>query len=402
MLGQSGGSYKATRRNRQLLRRYRAGKSIGFTAKASLKAKGLLPRSDGRFVLGPKYSGTGKPRCLRSSRQRPAIRKKLTRRRLPIKGGGDYNNDYEVDEYGEPKNVTDIVSCEFEQNAQMRSDITKLNKLFRNYYKEFFKVVDANLDKEIAETEADLEKLKRVNANKIDKEEREKLEREREDLEYNLHNLRFIREDLSLENLLKTLMKQSESPIGSDNSRLDKIMQFAEYDRLPRLPEDVRVWRSLKNFETNAGQEITVVRRSNGNVSVKKVKNISGETISHSTSYNGVASTSYNFRDSIIFAEDSSYGIGICLEFTIPKGTLAIPINAEVSEALFEHDKKEAEKKGRKLHISKEEFIRTNDEHEIIILESFELRLDSMKCVSGGFYRERPVAVYNCTFELTD
>jgi hypothetical protein len=75
MLGQSGGKrnnrrsrtggYKATRRNRQLLQRLRAGKSIGFTAKASLKAKGLIPRSDGRFVLGPKYSGTGKPRVLK-------------------------------------------------------------------------------------------------------------------------------------------------------------------------------------------------------------------------------------------------------------------------------------------------------------------------------------------------
>ena len=74
MLGQSGGqrsskrsSYKATRRNRQLLRKYRAGKSIGFTAKASLKAKGMLPRSNGRYVLGPKYSGTGAPRVLKKA-----------------------------------------------------------------------------------------------------------------------------------------------------------------------------------------------------------------------------------------------------------------------------------------------------------------------------------------------
>ena len=81
MLGQSGGqrsskrsSYKATRRNRQLLQNYRAGKSIGFTAKASLKAKGLLPRSNGRYVLGPKYSGTGAPRVLRG-------KKSMTRRR---------------------------------------------------------------------------------------------------------------------------------------------------------------------------------------------------------------------------------------------------------------------------------------------------------------------------------
>jgi hypothetical protein len=50
------GGYKATRRNRKLLRKYKAGKKIGFTAKASLKAKGLIPRSDGRYVVSAKYS----------------------------------------------------------------------------------------------------------------------------------------------------------------------------------------------------------------------------------------------------------------------------------------------------------------------------------------------------------
>lgn len=62
------GGYKATRRNRQLLRKYKSGKKIGFTAKASLKAKGLLPRSDGRYVLGPKYSRTGKPKVIKTRR----------------------------------------------------------------------------------------------------------------------------------------------------------------------------------------------------------------------------------------------------------------------------------------------------------------------------------------------
>ena len=54
MIPQSGG-YRATRRNRQLLRKYKAGKKIGFTARASLKAKGLLPRSNGTYRLGHKY-----------------------------------------------------------------------------------------------------------------------------------------------------------------------------------------------------------------------------------------------------------------------------------------------------------------------------------------------------------
>ena len=55
----NGGKYKATARNRKYLAKYRRGESIGFTMKASLKAKGLLPRTSkknyGKKVLGPKY-----------------------------------------------------------------------------------------------------------------------------------------------------------------------------------------------------------------------------------------------------------------------------------------------------------------------------------------------------------
>jgi hypothetical protein len=41
-------------------RRHKAGQSIGFTALASLKSQGRLPRSDGCYVLGAKYSGRGR------------------------------------------------------------------------------------------------------------------------------------------------------------------------------------------------------------------------------------------------------------------------------------------------------------------------------------------------------
>lgn len=62
------GGYRATRRNRAMLRAYKRGKSIGFTGVASLKAKGLLPRTSGKYrgkyVLGPKYSGTRKNKIL--------------------------------------------------------------------------------------------------------------------------------------------------------------------------------------------------------------------------------------------------------------------------------------------------------------------------------------------------
>jgi hypothetical protein len=66
LAGQSGG-YKATRRNKRMLRAYKAGRA-GFTMKASLKAKGMIPRTSGKYrgkyVLGPKYSGTGRNRVL--------------------------------------------------------------------------------------------------------------------------------------------------------------------------------------------------------------------------------------------------------------------------------------------------------------------------------------------------
>ena len=54
-----GGAYKATAKNRKYLKLYKRGKSIGFTMTASLKAKGLIPRTSrknkGKKVLGPKY-----------------------------------------------------------------------------------------------------------------------------------------------------------------------------------------------------------------------------------------------------------------------------------------------------------------------------------------------------------
>lgn len=51
----SGGSYN----NKKLLAKWKAGKSIGFTATAHLKAVGLIPRTSktmrGKKVKGPKY-----------------------------------------------------------------------------------------------------------------------------------------------------------------------------------------------------------------------------------------------------------------------------------------------------------------------------------------------------------
>lgn len=49
------GGYTPTERNLKYLRKYKRGESIGFTMKASLKAKGLIPRSNGTKKVSNKY-----------------------------------------------------------------------------------------------------------------------------------------------------------------------------------------------------------------------------------------------------------------------------------------------------------------------------------------------------------
>jgi hypothetical protein len=51
------GGYKPTARNRYFLKRYKQGKSIGFTMRSSLKAKGLIPRANGTKRVSAKYRG---------------------------------------------------------------------------------------------------------------------------------------------------------------------------------------------------------------------------------------------------------------------------------------------------------------------------------------------------------
>jgi hypothetical protein len=48
--------YRPTEIDKQMLKRYKKGISIGFTGIASLKSKGLIPRSSGKYILGKKYS----------------------------------------------------------------------------------------------------------------------------------------------------------------------------------------------------------------------------------------------------------------------------------------------------------------------------------------------------------
>jgi hypothetical protein len=53
------GGYTPTARNVEYVRRFRRGEPIGFTMRASLKAKGLIPRESRKFrgkrVISEKY-----------------------------------------------------------------------------------------------------------------------------------------------------------------------------------------------------------------------------------------------------------------------------------------------------------------------------------------------------------
>ena len=47
--------YKPTTKDRIALRKWKKGKSIGFTMRSSLKAKGLIPRANGTYRVSNKY-----------------------------------------------------------------------------------------------------------------------------------------------------------------------------------------------------------------------------------------------------------------------------------------------------------------------------------------------------------
>ncbi len=49
------GGYRATKRDKKYLLLWKKGKSIGFTMRSSLKAKGLIPRANGTRRVSNKY-----------------------------------------------------------------------------------------------------------------------------------------------------------------------------------------------------------------------------------------------------------------------------------------------------------------------------------------------------------
>jgi hypothetical protein len=50
-----GGKYKPTRKNHNAYRRWKKGKSIGFTMRSHLKAIGMIPRASGKKMVSNKY-----------------------------------------------------------------------------------------------------------------------------------------------------------------------------------------------------------------------------------------------------------------------------------------------------------------------------------------------------------
>ena len=50
------GGYRATKRDKKYLLLWKKGKSIGFTMRSSLKAKGLIPRKNGTRRVSKKYN----------------------------------------------------------------------------------------------------------------------------------------------------------------------------------------------------------------------------------------------------------------------------------------------------------------------------------------------------------
>jgi len=53
--GTTKGGYRPTKKDKNALKRWKQGKSIGFTMRSSLKAKGLIPRANGTRRVSNKY-----------------------------------------------------------------------------------------------------------------------------------------------------------------------------------------------------------------------------------------------------------------------------------------------------------------------------------------------------------
>jgi hypothetical protein len=322
-----------------------------------------------------------------------------------LKGAGNSNNENEnKNENAENENDDTIYECDEKMLDDMEKEAEENAEYFEDYYEPFFEERDAKIQILIDKEEKDIEKLQKkittlkssLNAEKTE-EEREKLEQDIADneddiriYEYHIDQYELFKYAFSLKNLKKILKDQGENPIVAMNDRLDSLRRYMNlnprkdgipklnkflihgedpamiqdlpelpasiYNSLPRLKKDIRVWRTLTQFKDTKRQDLTNP--------VKK--------ITHGLDEWGVASTAYNFENSIIFGtDDRNPELAVCLEFVIPAGTAALPLNMEI----MPHE--------------------SDDESEIIILDDFVLTPTKLKCHYDY------VDVYECTFTKT-
>jgi hypothetical protein len=318
-----------------------------------------------------------------TTRRRAVKRKQRRTRRLARKtrvrkhrggGNGNQNND---DYYAgilekATKDTAPIKTCDFMSNSKMAADIKKYEKLFETYYKDFFAESDKELNKEISKLKGE---LKDPNTSDYQK----------QIIEYQIEDLESIPTTYSMEELMKILYSHGESPIREGSESLNILRGFNQYDRLPRLPADIRVWRTLKDVHTIDTRKYRQIHLETGRLvkrdktrevyGVDKITDITGERL---TGQGGAVSTSIDYDSSIIFGEESIYdGIDICMEFVIPKGTLAIPINREADPRGYDG--------GR----------------EIIILDECEFIFKKLKCARTQA-RSAPIGVYEVDLKLRD
>lgn len=299
-------------------------------------------------------------RKIRNTRKRK-LQKRHTRKRGQIGGDGNGNS---------------IPACDKYANDEEIAEMKRIDALFKGYYEAFF-------------TEAD-EKLDATKRIQILTEGGSLEEQELTDEAIDSFKAMF-----SKVKLLEILKGHALHPIRPQEPRFKVLKVFEKYNRLPRLPEDIRVWRTFKDVPSDAFENsgngiftndktVTYINRNNGNADPYNVPNRRGSKMEHSVYTRGVASTSYFFESSIIFAESSSErDTSMCLEFVIPKGAIALPMNGEVLG-------------------TDEEGETINSESEIVIPVPFKLVLNAIRCMysyTQHYYKDY-IPVYKCTFSL--
>ena len=252
-------------------------------------------------------------------------------------------------------------------NSKMEANIKKFTNLFERYYRDFFAEADKELNKEISELKDELK-------------DPETSDDRKESIDYEIQELESILAEYSKDRLMEILHSHGESTIKR-GERLEVLEEFKYHQRLPPLPYDIRVWRGLKNMEIDTSRYKQIHLETGRRVKkdktrevyhVDKVIDITG----YSFSSEGVTSTSMKYDSALQFAEDSiGEGIDFCMEFVIPKGTFALPINREADPGGYDGGL------------------------EIIILNPCEFTLKRLKCVRPQ-NNNRTIGVYEVDLKV--